>query len=1058
MPDFYPDDASCAVAKHAKDAKNALRKAVQKICDQKDKCWDEYESNLTIHLGTSRVKTKPTIAYPEKSFPSPFAVEVSVPYVWRQDVVGVVDVEFPVLGYSTSFSSSAYLRQEIDMFLRQKLDSVDDAFIYNMKDVCNVRLDQFHVSVKPPKKHQLSVQGISFQEDGPGFYDDGTLTNTVIELTPAYIRRNYSAAWEMENSVNRLSSELSESSSSIVLVGPSSCGKSTVLVNAIRKSDYRFWLSNDRRLVQGTKWLGEWQQQVKRIIDTLAGVQGILCIENLAQLVENPDEAESSLAAFFIPFLRTKQIRMIGEMTPEEYQNMKHLLPEFIDLFEPVYVDSLSYAQGRSMLTSMNKDFSRTHGSYHIEEDVAATAAHLFHRFYGESAFPGQAAQFWRKTIPAHYRKKEPYTTDVLYDDFLTHTGMPQWLFRNEMTLSYSQIFQELSQRIIGQPDACAAVANVILRFKSAMNNSKRPIGSFLFCGPTGVGKTQMVKTMTQYLFGNRSVNQTDEKMPDRFVRLDMSEYSLPWSAHLILEKPDGSPSKLIEQVRQNPFSVVLFDEIEKADSSVFDVILNLLDEGRLQDRQGRVTNFKNTIIVMTSNLGSQSKDSHGFLANDNAKRDADVPESSMQANDGQISGTLDMDNEGDSALQNKYRRAVEQFFRPEFFNRIDNVVAFNKLDRGSSRAIVELELSALKNRTGIKERGIEIQPTPALIDKLIELGFDEQMGARPLQRIIESKVVASLAQWLIENSDENHVKLTLDWESKGVTISDVSLMEDSNECQEPEIVKKLPIAVANTEQEPASVQKTPKKQIPGDRKVETVNGVEFAFRWCPAGTFIMGSPTSEEGRWDSEKQHLVTLTKGFWMMETEITQKQWKAVMGNNPSYFIGDDLPVENVSWNDCQEFCKKCAQLGLPVQLPTEAQWEYACRAGSTTAYFWGNALNGDKANCDGNYPCGTTTKGKYLRRTTPVGSYAANAWGLYDMHGNVYEWCQDWYGDYPSGSVTDPVGPSSGSSRVIRGGGWDYDARDCRSAYRNYYEPDARHYLGFRCVRSITRPEN
>ncbi|MBR0236468.1 MAG: SUMF1/EgtB/PvdO family nonheme iron enzyme [Thermoguttaceae bacterium] len=238
-----------------------------------------------------------------------------------------------------------------------------------------------------------------------------------------------------------------------------------------------------------------------------------------------------------------------------------------------------------------------------------------------------------------------------------------------------------------------------------------------------------------------------------------------------------------------------------------------------------------------------------------------------------------------------------------------------------------------------------------------------------------------------------------------------------------------------------------------GDRKTVTVNGVEFAFRWCPRGTFTMGSPEDEEDRDDDETQHQVTLTKGFWMMETQVTQKQWKAIMGNNPSNFKGDDLPVEQVSWNDCQEFCRKCVQLGLPVQLPTEAQWEYACRAGSTTAYFWGNALKGDKANCDGNYPCGTTTKGKYLRKTTPVGSYDSNAWGLYDMHGNVWEWCADyWKEEYPSGSVTDPTGPSNGSYRVFRGGSWYNSARHCRSASRRSIEPDGRSdALGFRCVK-------
>ena len=229
--------------------------------------------------------------------------------------------------------------------------------------------------------------------------------------------------------------------------------------------------------------------------------------------------------------------------------------------------------------------------------------------------------------------------------------------------------------------------------------------------------------------------------------------------------------------------------------------------------------------------------------------------------------------------------------------------------------------------------------------------------------------------------------------------------------------------------------------RVAGTRRVWTVNGVEFAFRWCPAGTFMMGSSEDEKGRDDDEKQHQVTLTKGFWMMETEVTQKQWKAVMGTNPSWFKGDDLPVEQVSWNDCQKFCKKCTQLGLPVQLPTEAQWEYACRAGTTGAHagnlndmaWYGYELSNEQ--------------------THPVGTKKPNAWGLYDMHGNVWELCADyWKEEYPSWSVTDPTGPSNGSRRVSRGGGWDNGAVDCRSAFRYYFEPGYRgSILGFRVLR-------
>jgi formylglycine-generating enzyme required for sulfatase activity len=233
-----------------------------------------------------------------------------------------------------------------------------------------------------------------------------------------------------------------------------------------------------------------------------------------------------------------------------------------------------------------------------------------------------------------------------------------------------------------------------------------------------------------------------------------------------------------------------------------------------------------------------------------------------------------------------------------------------------------------------------------------------------------------------------------------------------------------------------------------------TIEGVEYAFRWCPAGTFLMGSPESELNRKNNETQHQVTLSRGFWMQETEVTQEQWESVMGNNPSYFKGGRLPVEQVSWNDCQEYMRKLNALvssdyDYEFSLPTEAQWEYACRAGRTTPFNFGSTLNGDKANCNGNYPYGTSTKGKYLDRTTSVGSYQANGWGLYDIHGNVCEWCSDWQGDYSTGSVTDPTG-ADGSDRVHRGGERNYGAGNCRSAYRHRSKPSAGYgYLGVRC---------
>ncbi|MBF0227946.1 MAG: SUMF1/EgtB/PvdO family nonheme iron enzyme [Desulfobacterales bacterium] len=234
-------------------------------------------------------------------------------------------------------------------------------------------------------------------------------------------------------------------------------------------------------------------------------------------------------------------------------------------------------------------------------------------------------------------------------------------------------------------------------------------------------------------------------------------------------------------------------------------------------------------------------------------------------------------------------------------------------------------------------------------------------------------------------------------------------------------------------------------------------NSIGQKFVYIKPGTFMMGSPPDEKGRYSNEVQHQVTLTKGFYMQTTEVTQGQWKAVMGNNnPSYFkdCGDDCPVEQVSWNDCQDFIKKLNQMeGKDYRLPTEAEWEYAARAGSTTAFSFGDCLSTSQANYDGNYPLENCPNGEYRVKTIAVESFLPNAWGLYDMHGNVYEWCSDWYGSYSSSAVVDPTGASTGSYRVIRGGRCYSLAQYCRSADRSYGSPSARNYgLGARLART------
>ena len=248
------------------------------------------------------------------------------------------------------------------------------------------------------------------------------------------------------------------------------------------------------------------------------------------------------------------------------------------------------------------------------------------------------------------------------------------------------------------------------------------------------------------------------------------------------------------------------------------------------------------------------------------------------------------------------------------------------------------------------------------------------------------------------------------------------------------------------TETKPKEAQKEVAKSLQKEveDKVELGKGIKLEMVLVPAGKFMMGSHASEKGRSENQTQHEVTLTKPFYMGKYEVTQEQYEAVMGKNPSDTKGAKLPVTDVSWNDCQEFIKKLnASTKGGYRLPYEAEWEFACRAGTSTAYSFGNEITPKDANY----------RDSKIDKPVAIGSYQPNAFGLYDMHGNVWEWCEDWYGDYPAGAVIDPKGPGTETQRLLRGGAFNYGGSIALSSNRFNNTPSYRYFVyGFRLART------
>ncbi len=335
---------------------------------------------------------------------------------------------------------------------------------------------------------------------------------------------------------------------------------------------------------------------------------------------------------------------------------------------------------------------------------------------------------------------KEEIDAEDIADIVSRWTGIPVSKMLQSERLKLLGIEDELHKRVIGQDEAVSAVSEAVKRSRAGMGDEKRPIGSFIFLGPTGVGKTELARTLADYLFDDE----------DALIRIDMSEYMESHNVSRLVGAPPGyvgyeEGGQLTEAVRRKPFSVVLLDEIEKAHPDVFNILLQILDDGRLTDSKGHTVNFKNTIIIMTSNIGAQ------------------LIQSEMEKMDGMNRDSVL------SGLQEKLFLMLKQRVRPEFLNRIDEIILFTPLSREDLRQIVEVQFSRIR-ATAMRQH-IALEITPAALDWLANAGFDPAFGARPLKRVMQRKITNRISELILSGSVQENDQVRIDLSDGELTV-----------------------------------------------------------------------------------------------------------------------------------------------------------------------------------------------------------------------------------------------------------------------------------------------
>ncbi len=522
---------------------------------------------------------------------------------------------------------------------------------------------------------------------------------------------------------------------SVIVISNAGKGK-TALVQEFCRQKEKFglgkvavWEVSAAQLLHRLSGLGSWEEYLGDLCRELRKSGDILYINNFAELFEVGQYVGNSMSMgdYLRDYISRGDITLITECTPEAISRIELRSPGYIGLFTSVVIGELSDAQILHTVSQKTQQLGEAKGTL-IEENAIQEILRLQKWFTPYSELPGKTIHFLHALISDKERSElKIIDKSSIHKRFSQETGMPEFMINPDTALDVEVMNTFFQQNIYGQLEAIETVTDLLISVKVAVIRRGKPLASLLFVGPTGVGKTEMAKVLAEFMFGNRN----------KMIRFDMSEYA-DLQGIMRLTGDSGGEGLLTAAVRQAPFSVLLFDELEKVHPAFYDLLLQILGEGRLTDARGRVADFCSTIIIMTSNIGARSFQSGSIGFGDSANTSAGAAE--------------------------HFKTQVQNYFRPELFNRLDRIIAFAPLDQEIVRKIIDREISLIRKREGIKNRNLSLDIHKEVLDYLGKVGYDARYGARFLQRTLQEQLVIPLSKHLNTYYFDNplSIKITL--------------------------------------------------------------------------------------------------------------------------------------------------------------------------------------------------------------------------------------------------------------------------------------------------------